>query len=111
MVRIFQLDQDFVRPWGKSVNNERQATGVGPAPWVVIDGYMDVSDARRHCQRSRSEHRHNVQIFGAILDDYPALRQRLGKRRIDDDLSRRFIRERHDGRRSERLPGTLPGGN
>ena len=46
MVRILQLDQDLVRPRGKSVNNERLAAGVGPAPWVVIDGHMDVSDAR-----------------------------------------------------------------
>jgi hypothetical protein len=66
--------------------------------WGVIDDPMDVSDPRRHRQCSRSEHRHDVQIFGAILDYCPAKRERLGKRRIDDDLGRGFVRERHDGR-------------
>jgi hypothetical protein len=38
MVRILQLDQDLVRPWGESVNNERLAAGVGfnhPTPRKV----------------------------------------------------------------------------
>ena len=68
-----------------------------PNPWRVIDRHMDVPDPRRHAQRGSPEHRHDVQIFRAILNHHPAMRQGFGKRRIDDDLRRGFVFKRLDG--------------
>ena len=111
MVRIHQLNQDLVRSRGKTGYNDRLATRVSPMPGGAIDGHMDVADPRWYRKRGRSEYRHDMQIFSEILDHYPAKRQRSGKRRIDDDLGRRLVRERHDRRCSTQLPGTLRAGS
>jgi len=68
---------------------------------------MDVSDPWRHGKRGRPEHRHDVQIFRAILNHHPARRQGFGQRRIDDDLRRWFVLKRRDSRGSTYLPGGL----
>ena len=91
MVGSLQLDPDLMRPGWQAVENHRLSARVGPDPRGVIDSHMDVSDPGRYGQRGRPEHRHDVQIFRAILNHHPAKRQRFGKRRIDDDLRRWFV--------------------
>jgi hypothetical protein len=50
---------------------------------------MKVSDARRDRQSTGAEHRRNVQVLGAILDNrHSAGGERAGQRRIDNDLCR-----------------------
>ena len=111
MVGIDQLDQDLVPPGREALDNDRIAACVCPVPGGVIDRHMDVSDPGRHGKRGRPEHRHNVQIFRAILNHHPAMRQGFGKRRIDDDLRRWFVLKRLDSRCSAHLPGGLRSGN
>jgi hypothetical protein len=68
---------------------------------------VDVSDAGRHGKRGSTKHRHDVQIFSAILNHHPAPRKRFGQRRIDDDLRWRFMSKRLDRCGSPHLPGGL----
>ena len=70
---------------------------------------MDVPDPGRYGKRGRTEHRHDVQILRAILNHHPAKRQRVGKRRIDDDLSRRLVLKGLDSGGSKHFPCGLPG--
>jgi len=88
MVRSLQLDRDLMRSGWLAVENNRLSARIGPGPRGVIDSHMDVSDPGRHGKRGRPEHRHDMQIFRAILNHHPAMRQGFGKRRIDDDLRR-----------------------
>ena len=74
MVGIHQLDQDLVRPRRKALKNDWVSTSICPVPCGVIDCHMNVPDAGRDGKRSRPEHRHDVQILRAILNDYPAMR-------------------------------------
>src|SRR2546425_520513 len=91
MVGIDQLDEDRVRPWREAIDDNGIAAGVCPVPWGIVDRHMDVSDAGRHGKRGGSKYRHDVQMFGAILNHHPAPRQGFGQRRIDDDLRRWFM--------------------
>ena len=110
MVGIHQLDQDLVRPGREAVDNDRIAARVCPVPRGVIDRHMDVPDPGRNRERGRPEHRHEVQILRAILNHHPAMRQRFGQRRIDDDLRRWFALKRFDRRCTTHLPGGLRSG-
>ena len=65
--------------------------------------HVDVSNPRRHGERGRAKHRHDVQIFRAVLNDNAAARERLGQRRIDDDPRRPARWQRLDGRRPAHL--------
>ncbi len=107
MVRVDELDQDLVRPRGKPVHDERLAARVCPVPRRIIHGHMDVPDARRHSEGVRTEHRHDVQVLGAILDDDPSVDERIRKRRIDDNPRRGLTGERCYGSGSTDVPGRL----
>jgi hypothetical protein len=89
------------------VQNYGLAAGVGPDPRGVIDRNVDVSNARRYGERGRAKDRCDVQIVRAVLNDDEAARERLGQRRIDNDLRRRLVGDRLDGRRSAYLSGCL----
>jgi hypothetical protein len=56
-------------------------------------GESDVANALRHIERRRTEHRHDLQVFGAG--------KRFGERWVDHDLRRRPAGHR---RRRSRLP-------
>jgi hypothetical protein len=107
VVRIDELDQDFVRPRGKTFDDERLAARVCPVPRRIIHGHMDVPDARRYIEGVRAEHRHDVQVLGAILDDDQSVGERIRKRRIDDNPRRGLTSERHNGSASTDVPGGL----
>ena len=80
VVRVDELDQDLVRPRRETVDDERLAARVRPAPGRVIHGHVDVSDARRHIEGVRAEHGHDSQVLRAVLDDDASLRKPLRKR-------------------------------
>ncbi len=107
MVRGFQFEPNRVRPWWQAVENHRLSAGIGPDPRGIVDRHMDVSDAGRHGKRGRSKHRHDVQMFSAILNHHAPTRQGVGQRRIDDDLRRRFVLKRLDCRRPTHVSGGL----
>jgi hypothetical protein len=54
---------------------------------------MNVPDARRHGESGRPEHLDDPQVFGPVLDDDPAMGQRVRQRGIDNDLRRGLARE------------------
>jgi hypothetical protein len=91
MVGIDQLDEDRVRPWREAIDDDGISAGVCPMPCGVVDRHVDVSNPRRHGERLRSKHRHDVQVLGTILNEQHAARQRLCDGRIDDDLRRWFV--------------------
>jgi hypothetical protein len=68
---------------------------------------MKMADARRHSQGGGAKHRHKVQVFRAILNHHAPVRKRLGKRRVDHKLRRRFVLDWLDRRRNEYVPGAL----
>ena len=107
VVCVDEFDQDLVRPRGKTVDDQRLAARVCPAPGRIIHGHMDVPNPRRHIEGVRAEHRYDPQVLGAILDDDPALDQRIRKRRIDDNPRRGLTGERHNGSGSTDVPDGL----
>lgn len=62
----FQADQD-----------DRFAASVDKVPGGVINGDVDMTDARRHVEGSFAEDRHDAQIFRPVLDEDAPLSQRL----------------------------------
>ena len=71
----FQADQD-----------DRFATSVDKVPGGVINGDVDMTDARRHVEGSFAEDRHDAQVFRPEPDEDAPLSQRLGNRWIDNQL-------------------------
>ena len=51
---------------------------------------MEMTDAGRHIEGLRTEHRDDLQIFGTVLDEHDSAAQRIGQRRIDHDFRRRL---------------------
>src|ERR1035441_7795609 len=107
MVSILELDKDLMRPGQQAVQNHGLSSRIHPDPRGIIDRHMDVSDPRRHGERSRPEHRCHMQVLRAILNHYTSMRQCFGQRRIDDDLRRWFVLKRLDSRWPTHLPGGL----
>ena len=69
MVCVDGRSLEFVRSRRKTSDNDRPAAGIGPDPRRTINGHMEMSDAGRHIERLRAEHRDDLQIFGAVLDE------------------------------------------
>ena len=109
VVRVGELDQDRVRPCGKTLDDERLAARIDPVPRSIIHGHMEVPDARRYVEGVRPEHRHDPQVLGAILDDDQSVDERIRKRRIDDNFRRGLTGERHNRSGSPNIPGSLRG--
>ena len=79
---IGELDQHFVRSGREALNDQRLAARVGPAPGRVVDGHVDVADARRHIESARPENLRDPKVLGAALNcDQPA-GERIRQRRI-----------------------------
>ena len=51
---------------------------------------MEMPDTGRHIEGLRAEHRDDLQIFGAVLDEHNSAAQRFGQRRVDHDFRRRL---------------------
>src|SRR3954471_11779852 len=70
MVCVYERDLDLVRSRRKASDDERPTAGFGPDPLRAINRGMEMPDARRHLDRLRAEHRDDLQIFGAVLDEH-----------------------------------------
>ena len=90
MVCVYERNLDLVRSRRKTSDDERPAAGFGPDPRRAINRNMEMPDAGRHIDRLRAEHRDDLQIFGAVLDEHDSAAQRFGQRRIDHDFRRRL---------------------
>ena len=90
MVCVDGRNLDFVRSLRKTSDNDRPAAGFGPDPRRAINRHMEMPDAGRHIEGLRAEHRDDLQIFGAVLDEHDSAAQRFGQRRIDYDFRRRL---------------------
>src|SRR5258706_11604769 len=86
MVRVCQDDLDLVRSYGKSDEDEGLAAGISPVPRRIIHDDMDVSDAGRHIEGIRAEHRYDPEILGTILDKVHAVVEWVDQVRIDTVL-------------------------
>jgi hypothetical protein len=86
-----------VRSYGTSDEDEGLAAGISPVPRRIIHDDMDVSDAGRHIEGIRAEHRHDPQILGAMLDDSQSVGERIRKRRIENNPRRGLNGERYNG--------------
>lgn len=84
MGRIGQNNRDLVFTGGQSHQNHRLSAGIRPVPRCVIHHHVNVSDARGHPERIRTEHRLDTQIFDAILNKDRPFAQRTGERWIDN---------------------------
>jgi hypothetical protein len=94
---VGQLDEHFVRARRQAHHNHGFAAGVGPMPWCIVDGNMDMPDPRRHIEGARTEDRHDAQVLSAILDEDLALSELLGERRVDNQPGKRLILNRDQG--------------
>jgi hypothetical protein len=90
MVCVDRRNLDLVRSRRKTSDDDRPAAGVGPDPRRAINRDMKMPDAGRHIERLRAEHRDDLQILCALVDEHDAAAQRFGQRRIDHDFRRRL---------------------
>jgi hypothetical protein len=90
MVCVDGRNLDFVRSLRKTSDNDRPAAGVGPDPRCAINRHMEMPDAGRHIKRLGTEHREDLQIFGAVPDEGDSATQRFGQWRIDHDFRLRL---------------------
>jgi hypothetical protein len=91
VVGVRQLDHDFVRSRRQAGDYQRLAARVCPDPGAVVCRHVEMPDPWRYGERGGAEHRKNLQIFGAVLNDHDASGQLVRLWRIDDDLRRRQI--------------------
>ena len=78
MVCVYGRNLDFVRSRRKPSDDDRPAACFGPDPRRAINRDVEMPDAGRHIERLRAEHWDDLQIFGAVMEDYDAAAQRLG---------------------------------
>ena len=79
------LDEDAVRPRRKRLDDERFSARINPMPRQVIDGHVQVSDARHDQKRCLAVHGNDPDVFGAVLDDDQTARERLRAWRRNDE--------------------------
>jgi hypothetical protein len=80
MSRVRQLDEYPMRTWFKPDHDHGLAAGVDKMPGRIIDGYVDVANARRHRQSARAKHGHKAQILCPVLDEHGAPCKRFRER-------------------------------
>jgi hypothetical protein len=78
--------------------NYRFSTRVDKVPRCIVNGYVEVANARRYFESAFTKYRYHPQIFSAILNENTSGLQWLRKRWIDDQSGRRFILYRDQGR-------------
>jgi hypothetical protein len=89
---IHQLDQHLVRAARHAHQDDGAALAeIRPQPRQVVDGDVQMPDARRHIACSGPGHRLNAQVFHPIRDVHHALGQRTGKRRLYEQAGRRLV--------------------
>ena len=91
---IGQFEQHLVRACFQADHDHRFAAGVDKMPWRVVNGDVEVADARRDVECAFTEHRYHPQLLGPVLDEDEALGQLFGKRRIDNQPGRWFVFDR-----------------
>ncbi len=107
MVGIDELDANLMWPRRQANNDQGRAARICPMPRRVVNGDMNVPDARGNFERRRTEHRNDPEILGPILDDNSSLGEPFGNWGINNYLSRRFTDERHDTRRAKEVASAL----
>lgn len=101
VVGVGKLDQYPVRTGRQVLDDDGNAACVCPVPREIVNGNMEMSDARRNRERGCAEHRHDPDVLSPVLKDDHAPRQRLCQRRIDYYSGRRLrFRAGYDPRRS-----------
>ena len=104
MVGVVELERHPVRARRQVLDDEGITAHSSPVPRQIVDGNVDVPDARRNRERRRAEHGHDPQVLGPELEDDQALGQRLCQGLIDDDPGGRLLHgQRHNGGGTEDL--------
>jgi len=93
-VGIHQLDQDLVRPRRQVADVHRLPARVHPVPGGIVHGHAEMPDPWRHGERGGAEHRHNLQVLGAVPNKSDPFRQQVRLRGLEDDLRRTLFRDR-----------------
>jgi hypothetical protein len=70
MVCVYGRNLDLVRSRRKTSDDDGSAAGFGPDPRRAINRDVEMPDAGRHIERLRTEHRDDLQIFSAVLDEH-----------------------------------------
>jgi hypothetical protein len=75
-------------------HDQRFAAGIDEVPAHVVDGDVNVADARRYFESAFAKHWNHAQVLRSVLNKNEASRQRFWERRIDDELGGRFVLDR-----------------
>ena len=87
MVRVRQLQQYFVRARRKTLDDDRVSACIHPDPRGIVKAQMKVPDTRRGGRSAGAEHRFEMNVLDAILnDDHSTGGKRIGQGRIGDNF-------------------------
>jgi hypothetical protein len=75
---IGKLDENFMLPCGKPLDDEWLTARIDPVPGRLIHGDVEVPDTGRSIESSRAKDRHNPQVLRPVPDDNEAPGQLLG---------------------------------
>ena len=89
---IHHLDQHLVLAARHAPQDDGVAlTVIRPLPGQVVDGDVQMSDARRHLACGRPAHGQDAQVLHPVRDEHDAPGQRTGERRLHDQPGRGLV--------------------
>jgi hypothetical protein len=68
--RIGKFDEQFVRPGGKPLDDDRFAAAIDPMPGGAVQGDVQVADSGRDIQSGRAVDRQDSEVFCPVSDNH-----------------------------------------
>lgn len=107
--RVGKFNQYLVRAWYQSNKNNGFSTGVDKVPRSVVDGDVDMTDARRYCKCSLAKDWHHPQVLRPVLNEDTPRCSGFGEWWIDNQFGRGFVFNGDQRRWATNIPGALSG--